>query len=200
MLAQIDPRPYQARLEQAQAQLGRDQAQLANAAGQPRPQPAAAQQRLRHRPAGHRSALRSRAAAERGQVRPGGDRRRADPAQLHDADRPVRRRHRRATARRRQHHPPDRRQRPGRRDPGAADQRAVHPAGGRHPGQVQDGAGARHGRGGRLRPDRHDGARHRTAAAGQQPGRSAIPAPCSSRRCSRTCSAASGRAPSSTSS
>ncbi len=29
-LAQIDPRPYQARLEQAQAQLSRDQAQLAN--------------------------------------------------------------------------------------------------------------------------------------------------------------------------
>ena len=29
-LAQIDPRPYQARLEQAQAQLGRDQAQLGN--------------------------------------------------------------------------------------------------------------------------------------------------------------------------
>ncbi len=30
VLAQIDPRPYQARLEQAQAQLSRDQAQLAN--------------------------------------------------------------------------------------------------------------------------------------------------------------------------
>lgn len=30
VLAQIDPRPYQARLQQAQAQLGRDQAQLAN--------------------------------------------------------------------------------------------------------------------------------------------------------------------------
>ena len=30
VLAQIDPRPYQSRLEQAQAQLGRDQAQLAN--------------------------------------------------------------------------------------------------------------------------------------------------------------------------
>ena len=30
VLARIDPRPYQARLEQAQAQLGRDQAQLAN--------------------------------------------------------------------------------------------------------------------------------------------------------------------------
>jgi membrane fusion protein, multidrug efflux system len=31
VLAQIDPRPYQARLEQAQAQLARDQAQLADA-------------------------------------------------------------------------------------------------------------------------------------------------------------------------
>ena len=48
LLAQIDPRPYQAQLDQVTAARDRDQAQLTNALGQSRPLHAPGGQRLRH--------------------------------------------------------------------------------------------------------------------------------------------------------
>ena len=117
VLAQIDPRPVSGAARAGAGAAHPRPGATGQRPGQSRPQLAAAEERLRHRPAGDRPAIPDRAAAGRGQVRPGRDRRRADPAQLHDADRAVRRHHRRAHARRRQHHPPDRRQRAGRPSP-----------------------------------------------------------------------------------
>ena len=55
LIAQLDPRPFQAALQQAEANLARDQTLSHQRAGQPRALCAAGEKRLRYRTAGQRS-------------------------------------------------------------------------------------------------------------------------------------------------
>ena len=128
VLAEIDPRPYQAQLDQAIANRDRDQAQLANA-----------QANLdRYVPLQSKGfATGQLVDTQKAQVAQMQATVKADQAvienaqvnlELHQADRADRRRHRDPADRRGQHHPSDRYQRSGRPHPDPADLADLHAA------------------------------------------------------------------------
>ena len=80
LLAQIDPRPYQAQLDQMTANRDRDQAQLANAERQSGPLHAAGRQGLCNAATGRHAEGASRPAASADQSRRGADRAGRGPA------------------------------------------------------------------------------------------------------------------------
>ena len=111
LLAQIDPRPFQAQLEQAVAQKAQDEAQLANAKLDLQRFTNLATQRVRH-PAEldtQKALVAQLEAHDPG--RSGGDRQRQGPARLHHDHRADRRPHRHPPGRSGQHRPCHRRDR-----------------------------------------------------------------------------------------
>ena len=128
LLAQIDPRPYQAQLDQVTATRDRDQAQLANA-----------QANLdRYTQLGDKGwATPQLVDTQTAQVAQLQSAIKADEALIEAANvqlgytrltSPIDGRHRRATGRRRQHHPPDRSERTRRGHPDRADLGDLHAA------------------------------------------------------------------------
>ena len=144
LLAQLDPSTFQAQLDQAEANLARDQAHLENAQINLEPVCPAGKARLCTGAAGRHAAGDDRPAAGHDQGRSGGDRICQDPAELYQAGGAVRRGRRNSPARCREHHPrehdagfSERAERLGRRQPGAADQRDGYVGCSRH----SEGAG-----------------------------------------------------------
>ena len=170
LLAQIDPRPYQAQLDEVVATKAHDEALLADAKLDllryqklTAESSIAAQQRDTQNRAG-------RAGRSDRQERSGADRLRRGPACLHHDYLADRRPHRRADDRCRQHRANDRYHRPGGGDADRADLGAVHPAGGRfRRGQPADGGGTSDGR--RVEPGGQQGAGPGNGAADQQSDR-----------------------------
>ena len=105
LLAQIDPRPYQAQIDQYTANRDRDQAQLVNAQANLTRYSALGEQGLGHATTDRDPEGAGCAVAEAIQVRPGADRRCECPAQLYATDVADRWRHRHPSDRRGQHHP-----------------------------------------------------------------------------------------------
>ncbi len=131
LLAQIDPRPYQAQLDQVVATKARDEALLANARlDLQRYQKLAAQNSIAMQQRDTQIALVAQYVAtvknDQAQIDYA-----SGPACLHRDYFADRRPHRRADDRRRQHRANDRHHRPGGGDADRADLGAVHPAGGR---------------------------------------------------------------------
>ena len=181
VLARIDPRTYQAALDQAVAKKKQDEATLANArldvgryAKLAATAYASAQQYDTARSTGG-------AAGGAGAVRPGADRQRPHPALLHHHHLADRRPRRLPPGRCRQHRARRRRHRAGRAHHPAADPGAVHPAAAKPPRRRRRHGRGRAGRAGpaagrRRRPGR-TGARPRHADRAGQPGGHRPPAP-----------------------
>ena len=175
VLAQIDPRTYQAALDQAVAKKAQDEAQLANARLDLARYTKLAANNYTLGAAGRHGARAGRAGRGAGQAGPGADRQRAHPARLH---------HDRLAARRTDRHPPggcrQHRARLGYHRPGgahaaAADLGAVHlAAAGACAGEPGDEPGRGEGAGvcpgNRGQCVRRAG--HRDADGARQPGRS----------------------------
>ena len=102
VLAEIDPRTYQAQYDQAVAKKAQDEATLANARARSRSLHAARGVELRIEAAGRHAEGAGRAARSAGAGRSGGDRQRPHDAELHQDRRADRRPHRPAPGRRRQ--------------------------------------------------------------------------------------------------
>ena len=103
VLAQIDPRTYQAALDQATAKKAQDEAQLANARLDLARYTEACGEQLHVRPAGRHGAGAGGAARGAGEPGPGADRQRAHAAWLHHDHLADRRTHRHAAGGCRQH-------------------------------------------------------------------------------------------------
>ena len=84
LLVQIDPRPYQAALDQALAKKAQDEANLKNAQLNLQRYQHPRQGGIRLAPAARHAAGHGRSAQGADQGRPGGDRQRPDPARLRD--------------------------------------------------------------------------------------------------------------------
>ncbi len=170
-LFQIDPRPYQVALEQAQGALARDKALLANArVDLERYQTLFAQDSIAEQQLATQKSL---VLQDEGTVKT--DQAQIDTAKLNltycHIVSPDRRPRRPAAGQRRQLRDARRAQRPGRRHAAEADHRGVHAAGGRDPAAAEAAARRRHAAGDRLRPQQHAPARHRHAAVDRQPDR-----------------------------
>ena len=144
-LAQVDPAPYRAALDQAQGTLARDQALLAAAQGRPRPLPDAAQAGLDRPPDGRHPGGAGQAVRRHGRDRSRRGQRGAGQPRLHD--RSSRRSSGRVGLRGvdvGNYVTSGRHDRHRRHHPGRADRRAVHPAA----GPRARGSGAAAGRSG----------------------------------------------------
>src|SRR5262245_10997002 len=129
LLAVIDPRPYQAQLDQATANRSRDEASAHECRGQSQTLHDIGQSGLGYAAAGRDPDRAGRATQRRDQGRRGGDRMGADATQLHAAHLAHRRRHRHTTDRYREHHPSHRPEWPRRGHAARADLDDLHAAG-----------------------------------------------------------------------
>ncbi len=170
LLAQIDPRPYQATYDQAVATKDKDVAQLANAQRDLDRYVHACAAELHQQASARHPARPRRAAAGADQGRPGLDRQRQDPARLYDDQLADPRPYRHPPGRSRQQSTCRLDDRHRRRHPDAADLGDLHPAG--------RGSGRRQCRHGERRAGcnghvarRQDGTGHRLSDAGRQPDR-----------------------------
>ncbi len=183
VLARIDPRTYQASLDQAVAKKQQDQANLANARLDLARYQKLATSQL-HFGADLRHAARRRGAGRgAGGAGSGADRHRAHQSQLHDHHCADRRPHRAAPGRSGQHRPHHRRQRHRRADHAASDRGDLHAAaaaagagGGRHDRRARGGARAAAGH---LDAPERGADRHRRPGRPRQPGGTPRPAPSS---------------------
>ena len=129
LLAQIDPRPYQALIDQYTGNLERDQAQLVNAQANLTRYNHIGRQGLGHSAVDRNPEGAGGAVAGGNQGRPGADRCREGAAQLHAPDVADRRRGRDSSDRRGQHHQPVNDERPRRRHADQSDFADLHAPG-----------------------------------------------------------------------